>query len=63
MIKAYKSGVKRGLVTGLSMGTRNLISYSGYALAVWFGGRMIVDKGYSGGDVLTVIFGVLLGSS
>ncbi|KAJ0092049.1 hypothetical protein Patl1_24722 [Pistacia atlantica] len=63
LIKAYKSSVQQGLATGLGMGIVMFISYCGYGLAVWFGGRMIIDKGYTGGDVLIVIFGVLLGSA
>ena len=39
-----------------------LVNYSSYALAVWFGAKMIREKGYSGGDVLNVIYVVLTGS-
>lgn len=60
--KAYKSGVHEGLVTGLGIGAVFLIIFCSYALAVWFGGKMVIEKGYSGGDVLNVIFAVLMGS-
>ncbi|CAL5415131.1 unnamed protein product [Camellia sinensis] len=33
-----------------------------YALAVWYGAEMIIDKGYTGGRVLIVISAVLTGS-
>jgi ATP-binding cassette subfamily B (MDR/TAP) protein 1 len=39
-----------------------LLVFCSYALAVWFGGKMILEKGYNGGDVLSVIFAVLTGS-
>ncbi|KAG6704275.1 hypothetical protein I3842_07G128200 [Carya illinoinensis] len=39
-----------------------LVVFCSYALAIWFGGKMILEKGYSGGDVLNVIIAVLTGS-
>jgi len=39
-----------------------LVVFFSYALAVWFGGRMILEKGYTGGDVINVIVAVLTGS-
>ncbi|XP_061995041.1 ABC transporter B family member 21-like isoform X2 [Rosa rugosa] len=60
--KAYKSGVQEGWTSGLGSGALRLIVFCTYALAVWFGGIMILEKGYKGGDVMTVIFSVLMGS-
>ncbi|KAJ0033918.1 hypothetical protein Pint_24169 [Pistacia integerrima] len=62
LIRAYKSGVQEGLAAGLGVGTVLLILSCGYALAVWLGGKMIIEMEYKGGDVIIVIFGVLLGS-
>ncbi|BFG23770.1 hypothetical protein CerSpe_100440 [Prunus speciosa] len=59
---AYKSGVHEGIAAGVGLGLVMLVVFSSYALAVWFGSRMIRDKGYSGGDVLNVIIAVLTGS-
>lgn len=36
--------------------------FSSYALAIWFGGKMIVEKGYTGGAVINVIIIVVAGS-
>ncbi|CAN0461063.1 unnamed protein product, partial [Ascophyllum nodosum] len=38
--------------------------YSSYALAFWFGTKQVADgvEGRSGGDVLSAIFAVLMGS-
>ncbi|KAJ0092050.1 hypothetical protein Patl1_24721 [Pistacia atlantica] len=60
--KAYKSGVQEGLASGIGFGSVNFVLYSSYALAVWFGGKMILERGYSGGDVISVIFAVMTGS-
>lgn len=60
--KAYKSDVQEGIAGGLGFGTVMSIVFSTYALAIWFGGRMILEKGYTGGDVINVVFAVLTGS-
>ncbi|XVF72837.1 hypothetical protein PTKIN_Ptkin12aG0152700 [Pterospermum kingtungense] len=62
LVTAYKSGVNEGGAAGLGLGVVMLIIFCSYALAVWFGGKMILEKGYSGGQVLNVIIAVLTGS-
>ena len=62
LTKAYKSGVQEGLAAGLGLGAVMFIVFCSYALAVWFGGKMILHKGYTGGDVINIIFAVLTGS-
>ncbi|XP_039128650.1 ABC transporter B family member 11-like isoform X1 [Dioscorea cayenensis subsp. rotundata] len=59
---AYKSNVLEGLAAGIGMGTANALVYSGYALGTWFGSKMILHNGYTGGDVMRVIVLVLVGS-
>ncbi|KAJ4846856.1 ABC transporter B member 11 [Turnera subulata] len=59
---AYKSGVREGLVSGLGRGMVGLIVYFSYSLAVWFGAKMILEKGYTGGQVINVIVAVVIGS-
>ncbi|OVA13521.1 ABC transporter [Macleaya cordata] len=60
--KAYKSGVHEGLATGLGLGVVMFVIFASYALAIWYGAKMIIDKGYTGGDVVNVIVAVLTGS-
>ncbi|KAE8008384.1 hypothetical protein FH972_004903 [Carpinus fangiana] len=62
LVTAYKSGVQEGLVSGLGFAMVMLVMFSSYGMAVWFGSKMILDKGYKGGDVLNVIMAVLSGS-
>ncbi|KAL3648160.1 ATP-binding cassette, sub-B (MDR TAP), member 4 [Castilleja foliolosa] len=62
LVKAYKSGIQEGWVSGLGFGSVMFIIFGSYALAVWFGGKMILERGYTGGDVLNVIVAVLTGS-
>ncbi|KAL2510440.1 ABC transporter B family member 4 [Abeliophyllum distichum] len=60
--KAYKSGVHEGLATGLGIGSVMFMMFCSYALAVWYGARMVLNKSHSGGEVFTVIVAVLTGS-
>ncbi|KAL6292832.1 hypothetical protein ACE6H2_000974 [Prunus campanulata] len=62
LIKAYNSGVQEGLASGFGIGSVMLIVNSSYALATWFGGKMILERGYTGGEVMNVVFAVLTGS-
>lgn len=62
LVKAYKSGVNEGLATGMGLGAVMFIMFCSYALAVWFGAKMIIEKGYTSGQVLLVISALLAGS-
>ncbi|CAA2979723.1 ABC transporter B family member 11-like [Olea europaea subsp. europaea] len=62
LAEAYKSGVNEGWASGLGLGSVMFIIFCSYALAIWYGAKMILEKGYSGGDVLSVIVAVLTGS-
>ncbi|CAI9785561.1 unnamed protein product [Fraxinus pennsylvanica] len=62
LVEAYKSGVHEGWASGLGLGSVMFIVFCSYALAIWFGAKMILEKGYTGGDVLNVIVAVLTGS-
>ncbi|KAJ4835578.1 ABC transporter B member 11 [Turnera subulata] len=62
LFSAYKSGVKEEIITGFGLGTVTLLLFGTYAMAVWFGARMIMEKGYTGGQVINVIVAVLTGS-
>nr|KYP57637.1 ABC transporter B family member 4 [Cajanus cajan] len=62
LLDAYKSGVQEGTIAGVGLGTVMFIIFGGYALAVWFGAKMIMEKGYNGGTVINVIIAVLTAS-
>ncbi|KAG2693170.1 hypothetical protein I3760_08G084700 [Carya illinoinensis] len=63
LITDYKAGVHEGLVSGLGFAAVKLVAFGSFALAVWFGSKLILNKGYNGGDVLIVITAVLTGSA
>ncbi|XXG67836.1 hypothetical protein AAC387_Pa06g1090 [Persea americana] len=58
---AYRATVQQGLVTGLGNGAFMFIIFSIYGLAVWYGSRLIIQKGYSGGDIMNVLFAIISG--
>lgn len=62
LMEAYNSGVYEGLASGLGLGMVMFIIYCSYALAIWFGTTLILDKGYTGGIIINVIIAVLTGS-
>lgn len=62
LVKAYKSGVHEGLAAGMGLGAVMFIIFGSYALAVWYGAKMIIENDYTGGQVLNVIIAVLTGS-
>ncbi|KAK2412279.1 ABC transporter B family member [Trifolium repens] len=62
LTKAYRIGVQEGLAIGLGFGSARLLVYFTYALTVWFGGKMVLEKGYTGGEVISVFFAILTGS-
>eukprot|EP00261_Vitis_vinifera_P007089 XP_002275169.4 PREDICTED: ABC transporter B family member 11-like [Vitis vinifera] len=62
LTKAYDSAVREGLATGLGLGSVMFIVFCIFALAVWFGAKLIINKGYSGGNVVGVIVAVLTAS-
>lgn len=45
-----------GVAAGLGFSTIRLCINSSYALAVWFGGKMVLEKGYTGGQVMSIFF-------
>ncbi|KAJ8445541.1 hypothetical protein Cgig2_012429 [Carnegiea gigantea] len=62
IVGACKSGVHEGVAAGAGLGAIVCVMFGSYALAIWFGSRLILQGHYTGGDVITVIVAVLTGS-
>ncbi|GLU22765.1 hypothetical protein SLE2022_388140 [Rubroshorea leprosula] len=58
---AYKATVHQGLASGLQLGVMLFVIFGGYSLATWYGSKLIVEKGYSGGQVINVIMALMIG--
>ena len=56
-----KQGIKQGFLGGTTLGLTNCIAFCSYALAMWYGGQLVIDGEYNGGQVLNVLFAALIG--
>ncbi|MCH98760.1 ABC transporter B family member 9-like, partial [Trifolium medium] len=58
---AYTTMVQQGIISGLGMGTLLLIIFCTYGLAMWYGSKLVIEKEYNGGTVMTVIMSLMTG--
>ncbi|KAJ4849957.1 ATP-binding cassette sub- B member 9 [Turnera subulata] len=58
---AYKATTYQGLASGFGIGVMMMVIFSTYALAIWYGSKLIIDKGYNGGQIITVIMAIMAG--
>nr|CAB3449617.1 unnamed protein product [Digitaria exilis] len=59
---SYRSTVHQGIAVGVGIGSLVLIVFCSYGLAVWYGARLIVEKGYTGGYIINVIMAIMTGA-
>jgi len=60
--KAYESALQEGAVNGLGLGSVMAILFCSYGLAVWYGSKLIVERGYNGGMVISIIMAIMIGA-
>lgn len=60
--KAYKGTIKEGAIQGFGLGFLSLVYFSSFGLIVWYGSKLTLDRGYSGEDVMNILFAVLVGA-
>ncbi|PON33800.1 ABC transporter [Parasponia andersonii] len=58
---AYNVMAQQGLASGIGLGVVLMIVFGTYGLAVWFGSKLIIERGYNGGQVINVIFAIMAG--
>ncbi|KAL3616958.1 ATP-binding cassette sub- B member 9 [Castilleja foliolosa] len=58
---AYATTVKQSLASGIGVGSVILIIFCTYGLAIWYGGKLILSHGYSGGIVVNVVMTMMTG--
>ncbi|GAM28104.1 hypothetical protein SAMD00019534_112800 [Acytostelium subglobosum LB1] len=69
--EARSVGYKRALFNGIGLGFVQFVILSTYALAFWYGSTLVskkttnnlTDRPWTGGDVVTVFFGVIIGAT
>ena len=47
-------GIRKGMVNGGGIGIVFLVIFSVYSLGFWFGTKLILEDGYTGGNLLVV---------
>ncbi|CAH9114265.1 unnamed protein product [Cuscuta epithymum] len=60
---AYRSTVQQGLASGLGLGLMSLVVNCTYALAIWYGSKLIIHNGYEGGDVINILLAIITGGA
>ncbi|XP_044971224.1 ABC transporter B family member 4-like isoform X1 [Hordeum vulgare subsp. vulgare] len=60
--KSYKIDVEEGITNGFGMAFVLFVFYSSYGLAIWYGGKLVLAKGYTGGQVITVLLAIMTGA-
>ena len=61
--KARVENTRKGLVTGLGIGTTLLVTFCSYALAFWYGSTLVESGIMTAGDVVSTFFGPRGGTS
>ena len=60
--EATRFGIKRSLFQGIGMGVFFFVIYSGYALAFYFGAKLLASGHIQSGTVMNVILSILIGA-
>ncbi|XP_062227317.1 ABC transporter B family member 19-like [Phragmites australis] len=59
--KAAPIGIKMGFAKGAGMGVIYLVTYTQWALALWYGSQLVAKGEIKGGDAIACFFGVMVG--
>ncbi|KAG0280371.1 ATP-binding cassette, sub-B (MDR TAP), member 4, partial [Linnemannia exigua] len=59
---AFLNGKKRAIATGAGVGGFMLILFSTYGLAFWYGAQQVFGGHMTGGEVINVFFGMIIGA-
>uniref|UniRef100_A0A1I8APD0 ABC-type xenobiotic transporter n=1 Tax=Steinernema glaseri TaxID=37863 RepID=A0A1I8APD0_9BILA len=61
---ARKTGLVKYCYMGIGFGITYVVTYASYALAFWFGSRLVIsDPNFDRGSIFTVFFAVMTGST
>ncbi|KAG0304485.1 Multidrug resistance protein 1 [Linnemannia gamsii] len=59
---AFLHGKKRAIVTGAGVGAFMFILFATYGLSFWYGAHQVFDGHMTGGQVINVFFGMIMGA-
>ncbi|KAF9168381.1 Multidrug resistance protein 1 [Actinomortierella ambigua] len=60
--EAFMSGRKKAIAVGLGIGAFMFILFGTYALAFWYGSQEVMKGNMTGGDVMMVFMGMIMGA-
>jgi ATP-binding cassette subfamily B (MDR/TAP) protein 1 len=60
--KAYKGTIKEGFIQGFGMGFLSFVYFSSFGLIVWYGSKLTLSRGYSGADIMNILFAIIVGA-
>ncbi|RZC57270.1 hypothetical protein C5167_004576 [Papaver somniferum] len=59
--KTHVFMTRQAFASGLGMGIALSILYSFDGLAMWYGSKLIIEKGFNGGNIINIIFCLIIG--
>jgi ATP-binding cassette, subfamily B (MDR/TAP), member 1 len=59
--KACKATVMEGATQGFGSGSLSFIYFSTFGLVIWYGTKLTLSKGYGGGDIMSILFAIMIG--
>jgi len=54
LVQAKDFGIKKGIISGAGMGFLFFVFFATYALAFWYGGKLVREEDYTAGRMLIV---------
>ncbi|XP_065655130.1 ATP-dependent translocase ABCB1 isoform X3 [Hydra vulgaris] len=60
---AQKAGVLKSVLVGASMGLFHIVIFACYALAFWYGSKLVASREITAGDLMIVFFCVMIGAA
>ncbi|CAF4892140.1 unnamed protein product [Rotaria sp. Silwood1] len=58
--EAKRNGIKKGVINGVTLGSVWCIIFCSYALAFWYGAKLIREERYDIGTILIVFFSIII---
>jgi len=54
LVSAKDYGIRKGIIIGAGTGFMFFVLFASYALAFWYGGKLIREEGYTPGQLIIV---------
>ncbi|KAK2176084.1 hypothetical protein NP493_686g01047 [Ridgeia piscesae] len=62
LIEAKKFGIRMGIISAIGIGLIFFIMFCAYALAFWYGSKLVREGEMTAGNMITVFFSLLIGA-